>query len=143
MSDEYISIADHWMRQYETRHPDVVSSTESLWHQQRDQQEDPNFMDATAEQSKNRGSACLLTSSRESGAELSSIVWSAIMTRKQLKLTQAGFARCLGVSPRTMSDWEQGRRHPSGAALTLLAWVADRPEYVREICKSRGRHVRS
>ena len=40
-------------------------------------------------------------------------------------LSQARFAELLGVSVRTLQDWEQGRRSPSGAARTLLA-IADR-----------------
>ena len=39
-------------------------------------------------------------------------------------LSQARFAQLLGVSVRTLQDWEQGRRAPSGAARTLLI-VAD------------------
>jgi putative transcriptional regulator len=45
--------------------------------------------------------------------------------RERTGLSQAGFASLLGVSVRTLQDWEQGRRSPSGAARTLLL-VADR-----------------
>jgi putative transcriptional regulator len=45
--------------------------------------------------------------------------------RAKTGLSQARFAELLGVSPRTLQDWEQGRRAPSGAARTLLL-VADR-----------------
>lgn len=40
--------------------------------------------------------------------------------REKTGLTQARFAALLGVSVRTLQDWEQGRRAPSGAARTLL-----------------------
>jgi putative transcriptional regulator len=40
--------------------------------------------------------------------------------RKKTGLSQARFASLLGVSVRTLQDWEQGRRAPSGAARTLL-----------------------
>ena len=40
--------------------------------------------------------------------------------RKQSGLSQVEFARLLGVSVRTLQDWEQGRRRPSGAARTLM-----------------------
>ena len=40
--------------------------------------------------------------------------------REKTGLSQARFARLLGVSIRTLQDWEQGRRAPSGAARTLL-----------------------
>jgi putative transcriptional regulator len=45
--------------------------------------------------------------------------------RQKTGLSQARFAALLGVSVRTLQDWEQGRRAPSGAARTLLL-VADR-----------------
>lgn len=45
--------------------------------------------------------------------------------REKTGLSQARFAQLLGVSIRTLQDWEQGRRAPSGAARTLLA-VADK-----------------
>ena len=40
--------------------------------------------------------------------------------RKKSGLSQVEFARLLGVSVRTLQDWEQGRRRPSGAARTLM-----------------------
>ena len=40
--------------------------------------------------------------------------------RKKTGLSQSKFAKLLGVSVRTLQDWEQGRRTPSGAARTLL-----------------------
>jgi putative transcriptional regulator len=48
-------------------------------------------------------------------------------------LSQADFAAVLGVSKRTLEQWEQGRREPSGAAKTLLR-IADRhPEVLLEV----------
>ena len=45
--------------------------------------------------------------------------------RENTGLSQSRFAELLGVSVRTLQDWEQGRRAPSGAARTLLL-IADR-----------------
>jgi putative transcriptional regulator len=49
-------------------------------------------------------------------------------TRKKTGLSQARFAELLGVSIRTLQDWEQGRRAPSGAARTLLVIAAKNPQ---------------
>ncbi|MBN1878229.1 MAG: helix-turn-helix domain-containing protein [Anaerolineae bacterium] len=40
--------------------------------------------------------------------------------RAKLQLSQAAFAGLMGVSVRTVQDWEQGRRKPSGPDLILL-----------------------
>jgi putative transcriptional regulator len=48
-------------------------------------------------------------------------------------LPQAQFAAALQISARTLQQWEQGRRHPSGAAETLLKIVSRHPEILREI----------
>lgn len=45
--------------------------------------------------------------------------------RKRMKLSQSDFSSLLGVSVRTIQDWEQGRRNPKGPAAALLR-VADR-----------------
>ncbi len=45
--------------------------------------------------------------------------------RRKTGLSQSRFATLLGVSVRTLQDWEQGRRAPSGAARTLLL-IADK-----------------
>jgi putative transcriptional regulator len=46
------------------------------------------------------------------------------------KLTQAQFAAMIGVSVRTLQEWEQGRRTPEGPAMVLLRVVRDHPEAV-------------
>ena len=48
--------------------------------------------------------------------------------RERTGLSQAKFAALLGVSVRTLQDWEQGRRAPSGAARTLLMVAAKNPQ---------------
>ena len=48
--------------------------------------------------------------------------------RERTGLSQAKFATLLGVSVRTLQEWEQGRRAPSGAARTLLLVAAKSPE---------------
>ena len=53
--------------------------------------------------------------------------------RSKSGLSQPQFALLLGVSARTLQDWEQGRRQPSGAARTLLAIAVRRPEVLRDV----------
>jgi putative transcriptional regulator len=53
--------------------------------------------------------------------------------RARSGLSRQKFAELLGVSPRTLQEWEQGRRHPSGAARALLAIAVRRPDVLREV----------
>lgn len=48
-------------------------------------------------------------------------------------LSQSAFAALLGVSVRTLQDWEQGRREPSGAAKTLFRVAERHPEILQEL----------
>lgn len=54
-------------------------------------------------------------------------------TREKTGLSQARFAELLGVSVRTLQDWEQGRRAPSGAARTLLMIAAKHPKVLLDV----------
>lgn len=56
----------------------------------------------------------------------SSIIRLACSLRQRLKLTQQELAAHLGVSARTLQDWEQGRRHPTGPGKALLQLWIDR-----------------
>ncbi len=53
--------------------------------------------------------------------------------RGKTGLSQARFAQLLGVSVRTLQDWEQGRRAPSGAAKTLLMVADKNPQALLEV----------
>ena len=53
--------------------------------------------------------------------------------RQSTGLSQAVFARLLGVSVRTLQEWEQGRRAPSGAARTLLLMAAKNPHALLDV----------
>jgi putative transcriptional regulator len=48
--------------------------------------------------------------------------------RSKLNLSQSAFAGLLGVSMRTLQDWEQGRRYPQGPAVALLRIAEQHPE---------------
>lgn len=51
--------------------------------------------------------------------------------RKRTGLSQAAFARQIGVAVATLRNWEQGRRRPDGPARVLLALLAKDPEIVK------------
>lgn len=57
----------------------------------------------------------------------------AAEARSRVGLSQQEFARLLGVSARTLQDWEQGRRKPTGAAKTLLRVAFSHPEVLLEL----------
>ena len=50
--------------------------------------------------------------------------------RRKAGLTQAAFARQIGVPVATLRNWEQGRRRPDGPARVLLAMLAKDPDIV-------------
>lgn len=56
-----------------------------------------------------------------------------IETRSRMGLSQSEFARLLGVSIRTLQEWEQGRRAPSGPARMLLAIAHRNPRALLEV----------
>ena len=56
-----------------------------------------------------------------------------ISARKKSGLSQVEFAKLFGVSVRTLKDWEQRRRSPSGAAKTLIAILERHPAVLKEI----------
>ncbi len=56
-----------------------------------------------------------------------------VKARLKSGLSQIQFAAALRISARTLQQWEQGRRHPSGAAETLLKIVFRHPEVLREV----------
>ena len=68
---------------------------------------------------------------RETHVELTE----AASIRAGLGASQSAFASMLGVSLRTLQDWEQGRRSPSGAALTLLRLVGKSSEARRVLAR--------
>lgn len=84
----------------------------------------------------------LVTSLKEGGAILrgkskpsraKEVHWpDARVVREKLGLTQIQFAALIGISPRTLQNWEQGHRHPEGTARALLRIAERHPEAVLE-----------
>ncbi len=59
--------------------------------------------------------------------------YAIVRVREKSDLTQAEFAKLLGVSVRTLQDWEQGRREPNAAAQTLIKVAEKHPKVLREL----------
>ena len=55
-----------------------------------------------------------------------------VQARQSTGMSQAEFASALSISKRTLQEWEQGRRAPSGAAQALIRIARLHPEVVRE-----------
>ena len=71
----------------------------------------------------------LMTGRFESGADVAAL-------RRFVRLTQAQFARAMGISVHTLRNWEQDRRTPEGPALALLRIAARHPRILRENLRS-------
>ena len=67
--------------------------------------------------------------SRRSGAR---VFWAprVLAMRETMGLSQRGFAKLVGVSVKTLQNWEQGRRQPSGPAVVLLTVLVVDPDAV-------------
>lgn len=56
-----------------------------------------------------------------------------LIVRKDLNKSQPEFAKLLGVPVGTIRDWEQGRKQPGSAAITLLKVAEKYPDILEEI----------
>lgn len=52
------------------------------------------------------------------------------LVREKTGLSQVEFAHRLHISPRTLQNWEQGRRYPTGPAVTLMRILDAKPELI-------------
>lgn len=87
----------------------------------------------------------LIQSVREGGAilrgeEEASRTWvvedpDVAAIRDHYGLSQAKFAALLGISVRTLQNWEQGRRQPQGPARVLLQVAAEHPEALLDLVR--------
>jgi len=55
--------------------------------------------------------------------------------RAQYGLSQAKFAALLGISVRTLQNWEQGRRQPQGPAKVLLQVASEHPNALLDLVR--------
>jgi putative transcriptional regulator len=59
--------------------------------------------------------------------------WEIMVARAQSGLSQTAFAKAIGVSKRTLENWEQGRSEPTGAARVLLKLAARFPDTIERL----------
>ena len=55
--------------------------------------------------------------------------------REKYELSQSQFASLLGISVKTLQNWEQGRRKPRGPARILLQIAAKHPDAVWDVVR--------
>ena len=67
----------------------------------------------------------------DSGADIAAL-------RTFVGMTQAEFAKAIGISVHTLRNWEQGRRKPEGPAVALLRIAARHPRIIRESMESEA-----
>jgi len=58
--------------------------------------------------------------------------------RKNYNLTQTEFAALMGISVKTLQNWEQGRREPEGAARVLLQVAAKHPDLIWDVVQVKS-----
>lgn len=63
------------------------------------------------------------------------------IVRQSLNVSQREFAVMIGVSARTLQNWEQGRRQPEGPAKALLRIAARNPMAVLDALHTRKDHA--
>lgn len=69
----------------------------------------------------------------EKEEKLTGARWELRAARAQSGLSQADFAKAMGVSRRTLENWEQGRAEPTGAARRLLKLAARFPDTLQRL----------
>lgn len=79
-------------------------------------------------------SVCQMKAGRK-GAVHPVAVSKVVEARQKAGFSQGQFAELMGVSVRTLQEWEQGRRRPSGAASALLKIAVERPDVLKEVFK--------
>ena len=71
--------------------------------------------------------------SGQKGATQQVQVSQVVEARQKVGFSQSQFAELMGVSLRTLQEWEQGRRNPSRAASSLLRIAIERPDVLRDM----------
>lgn len=128
-----MSYSEHWRREFLTRHPEYESQSQ-VRSLEAVQPPAPvsfvfplyTFTTANSELSKQlpqQGPRRQHNPTQDRSIS-SDVLRQVCCLRQRLKLTQQALAKQLGISSRTLQDWEQGRRQPSGPGRALLLqWI--------------------
>ena len=123
-----MSYSEHWRREFLTRHPEYESQSQ-VRSQEAVQPPAPvssTFTTANSEflkQLPQQGPRRQHNPTQDRSIS-SDVLRQVCCLRQRLKLTQQALAKQLGISSRTLQDWEQGRRQPSGPGRALLLqWI--------------------
>ncbi len=95
-------------------------------------------MDAYESISKGLNEALVFAEGQTKGARVHEIAVPDVdiaSLREKTGLSQAEFARSIGVAKGTLLNWEHGRRRPTGPAQVLLALIARNPSVVQELLR--------
>ena len=130
-----MSYSEHWRREFLTRHPEYESQSQVRPQEAAQPSASVSFAFPLSP---------FITANSESSVQLpqqsperqhhpmqdrsisSDILRQVCCLRHRLKLTQQELAKQLGISSRTLQDWEQGRRQPKGPGRALLLQWVDR-----------------
>jgi len=77
----------------------------------------------------------IMRGEKEPSRRFEFVVPDAKHIRQQYQLSQSEFATMLGVSKRTLQNWEQGTRTPTGPARILLQVAASHPQSVQNAAR--------
>lgn len=128
-----MSYSEYWCREFLARHPEYERQSQVLQQETEQSAQSVSlafplsgFFTANSESSEQFAQQGPKTRHGVMQGQLisSDITRQVCCLRQRLRLTQQELAKQLGISSRTLQDWEQGRRQPSGSARALLRrWV--------------------
>lgn len=84
-----------------------------------------------------REGGAILRGEREPSRRFHITATSVKLIREKTRLSQSEFATIMGVSVKTLQNWEQDRRKPTGPAATLLRIIDNKPRLALEAIHGR------
>lgn len=130
-----MSYSEYWRREFLARHPEYERQSQVLQQETVQPSSAVHFALPISSFSTTKSESSELFSHQKSKSRdditkdhsrSSAIIGQVCCLRQRLKLTQQELAKQLGISSRTLQDWEQGRRQPTGPGKALLQLWIDR-----------------